>query len=543
MNERKKTLSKLTIIFMVFATVFALRNIINNQVQFGLLSMLLFLVGGIVYAIPIVFISSEFASIKKLKNAEAGLGSYCSLILGKKCGFLASWSSFFTNLFYFATLAPFTVIAISFVITGTNGFDLLALKLNENGMDEDNASRVSAILLACIAIVIFWIGSFIAKKGARWIGIITNIGGTASLMLGVVFIVLCLFVALPVFKNGQVPSSFDKEHLNPMSSWGFDGDWWGFMSAFPWIMISYNGIETMAVFMRDTKKGPKAFKISTLIGMLIVIFLMVCGGLALSLVIEQGLITKWGLSNTYYYVFSYMFNLPFDSIGGTIIIRVVALVTALNGLGALFFWTVGPVKVFFSEIPEGVMGKWAQKTNKAGIPTNGIIAQAIVVTIILLIVGVTTTGAIGKGSSNFLTLITQTTTTMSVFPFLFFFISYIKLRWKLEDTERTTKFFKNKYIAITITSISLMVIIIAIIFGAIPSPVSWKSDWVTSLTSLLLSVGGLVIFMGFAMLMWYLNVQRKNKKLSLNNTEINEIMTSNITKEEKVKENKKTKSI
>lgn len=90
MNERKKTLSKLTIIFMVFATVFALRNIINNQVQFGLLSMLLFLVGGIVYAIPIVFISSEFASIKKLKNAEAGLGSYCSLILGKKCGFLAS---------------------------------------------------------------------------------------------------------------------------------------------------------------------------------------------------------------------------------------------------------------------------------------------------------------------------------------------------------------------------------------------------------------------------------------------------------------------
>gem|GEM_PF-5648260 len=90
MSQRAKTLTKLALVFMSFVTVFGFRNVINNGYQFGLLAAVLFLVGGAIYALPMVMITSEFGSIKKLKDQESGLGSFCSFALGKKAGFLAS---------------------------------------------------------------------------------------------------------------------------------------------------------------------------------------------------------------------------------------------------------------------------------------------------------------------------------------------------------------------------------------------------------------------------------------------------------------------
>ena len=53
----------------------------------------------------------------------------------------------------------------------------------------------------------------------------------------------------------------------------------------------------------------------------------------------------------------------------------------------LVLWLCGrrTVKVFFSEIPDGVFGKWLVKTNEEGNPTNALLVQGIIVTILVAI--------------------------------------------------------------------------------------------------------------------------------------------------------------
>ncbi|AGR41074.1 APC family permease [Spiroplasma taiwanense] len=528
MSSRVKSLTKFTIIFMSFVTIFGFRNIVNNQNQFGLLACILFLIGGAIYALPMVFISSELGSVKKLKDQEAGLGSFCVFTLGQKNGFIAAWASYFGNLFFFATLAPFTVIALSFFFYGANGFDKMAEIFSEQGLSENNATRASACILSLCAILIFWGASFVSKKGPKWIGKLTTIGGAASLILGLGFIVIALVFTLPVL---GVQSDFNSQQLDPLNDPSmFDGDWWSFISAVPWLIFAYVGIETMCVFIKDTKGGAKTFKVATFIGMIIVIALMVLGSLLLSLTISQNAINKWGISNAYYLVFPKLMGLEIDSTAGKVIIHIVGLVTAFNGLGSLFFWIAGPSKVFFSEIPPKAMGKWIAKTDNNGMPVNALFIQAVIVSIILMIVGATTTGTLGQGSSVFLEKIMQATTSTAIIQMLYLFVGYIKMRIKDNDVERDYIWLKNhRNIVIAISSVTVILLGVAFIFGTIPSPEKWKTDWLNALIDFLFIFGGFIFFMAFGYIIWWINIERPLKKI--NKSENLEVKTKKVVKE------------
>ena len=56
-------------------------------------------------------------------------------------------------------------------------------------------------------------------------------------------------------------------------------------------------------------------------------------------------------------------------------VRLVGIILFVGSLGSLALWTAAPVKVFFSEIPDGVFGKWLVKTNEEGNPTNALLVQ------------------------------------------------------------------------------------------------------------------------------------------------------------------------
>ncbi|PPE06508.1 amino acid permease [Mesoplasma corruscae] len=511
---RNKSFTKSALVFLVFAIVFSFRNIINNQSQFGIMGLFLFLIGGIIYAIPITFVSIEFNSIKKLKDNEAGLGGWCIYSLGKKNGFIASWTSYFANVFFFATLAPFAVISISFVLMGDNGFDMLAKHLVMQGYSENNATRYSTMLLSLFAIILFWFTTYLSKKGPNWIKYITNIGGTASLFLGLIFIVIGLFVTVP-FIHKSVSPTWSWEFFDPLNSNFFNGNTWAFMSAVPWVFFAYNGIETIAVFQKDLKGDYKAFKIGAILGNVFTIIIMVICGLTMSLAIDQNLITEWGISNSYYKVFPALFGLS-EQGGGVwyqLILRSIAFIFAINSFGALAFWTVGPAKVFYSEVPYEAAGKILSKTDHNGIPRNALNFQFIIVVLLLVLVGTTTKGAVGQGTSEFLQTITQATTSLAIIPFIYLFVGYIKIRLN-EEIDKQICFIKNKYVATLFAIFILFILIMALFFGIIPSPESWKDDWSSAIVALSLSFFGTVVSMGFAYFMWYWNVDRiKNNQL------------------------------
>ena len=86
---------------------------------------------------------------------------------------------------------------------------------------------------------------------------------------------------------------------------------------------------------------------------------------------------------------------------------------------------IDTTKVFFSEIPEGIFGKWIVKTNHEGNPTNALIVQGIVVSVLLII------PALGIGNmDSFLQMLINMTAATSLLPVLLLLIGYIVLRWK-----------------------------------------------------------------------------------------------------------------
>ncbi len=196
------------------------------------------------------------------------------------------------------------------------------------------------------------------------------------------------------------------------------------------------------------------------------------------------------------------------------------LILFIGSLGSLALWTAAPVKVFFSEIPEGVFGKWLVKTNEEGNPTNALIVQGFIVTLLLII------PALGIGNmDSFLSTLINMTASTSLLPVLFLLIAYIGLRLKKDDMTRSFRFGSRSFGIFA--GVALLLIFIFVFFmSTVPDPQLIMAEINGTLPAgeaspigmLVYNIVGLVIFMGFAWICW-IRYERKSK--GLNNEETN----------------------
>lgn len=338
---------------------------------------------------------SEFASANSDK--ESGIHSWLECVLGSKWAFLGAWCYFFVNLFFFGSLLPQTLIQGSYALFGTNVF------VGDN----------STLIIALVSIVLFWIATYVCIKGVSWISIVTNLAGSARLFMGIAFVILAFIV---VFGLGEAPAQeFSMETITPR----FD---WTFFMTMAWVLQACGGGESIGVYIKDVKGGNKTFIKVMVLSTIFVGLMYVLGSIAVGLVVPTAALQN-NFANGIFDVFKILgthFGIP-----GDIMVRLVGVILFLGSLGSLALWTAAPVKVFFSEIPEGIFGKWIVKTNHEGNPTNALIVQGIVVSVLLII------PALGIGNmDSFLQMLINMTAATSLLPVLLLLIGYIVLRWK-----------------------------------------------------------------------------------------------------------------
>lgn len=193
-------------------------------------------------------------------------------------------------------------------------------------------------------------------------------------------------------------------------------------------------------------------------------------------------------------------------------VRLVGVILCLGSLGSLALWTAAPVKVFFSEIPEGVFGKWLVRTNEEGNPTNALIVQGIIVTTLLIV------PALGIGSmDSFLETLINMTASTSLLPVLFLLIAYIQLRWKKDDMPRSFKLGHRSF-GIAVGIFLLLTFIFVFFMSTVPDPHLIMQEIHGTLPKgtsspigmLIYNVVGLIVFMGFAWICWY-RYERKQR--------------------------------
>lgn len=473
MDVSRRKIKSFSLLMMTFSAVFAFGSVINNSIQIGLAAIPGYLFGSIFYFLPFALMIAEFASANA--ESESGIHSWIKSTLGSKWAFLGAWSYFFVNLFYFTSLLPTTLISASYALFGSNLFD-------ENQM---------TLIIAIVSSILFWLATYVCIQGVGWLSKVTNITGMAKIAIGILFIVFGFVV---VVGFGKAPAQeFTLESISPKFNWVF------FMTM-AWILQAVGGAESIGVYVKDIKGGNKVFVRMIVTSTLAIGLLYVLGCIAVGFIVPTSQL-QGNFSNGMYDAFALLakhFGI------GDIVNRFVGLIMLLSGIGSLMVWTAAPAKVLFSEIPKGVFGKWLVKTDEKGNPTNALLAQGIVVTILLFI------PALGIGSMNsFLETLINMTASTSLIPVLFFIVAYIVLRWKHDAMAREFKMGKRMF-GLLVGIFLFIVFLFVFLISTIPDPELIKAALAGAIPEgeanpiaiLIYNIGGLIIFLGFAWICW-----------------------------------------
>lgn len=451
---------------MTVAAVFNFRNVINNSVAIGLTSAPAFFFATLLYFLPYTLIIAELVGLNK--DSESGDYQWVKTSLGGRWAFLGAFSYWFVNLFYFASLLPIVLVYASYAFYGEEAV-------------------LSQWAIAILSLIIFALATFVSTKGAAWIGKVTNVGATLMMIMALSFILLTtaallggLEPATPITFAAMAPDFSDFAAM------------WGFFGVLAWIIQGVGGAESVGVYIKDIKGGVKSFIRTIILAGLMVGMLYALSSLLMTVFVpageleySSGLFQTMGGLGAYYGLNAILVN------------RVVGLIMLAATLGSLLMWTATPVKIFFSEIPQGIFGAKLVELNEHGVPWRAAWLQYLIVVPILLI------PALGSDSINgLLEIVINMTAATALLPPLFIYLAYFMFRKNFDNVKRD---FRVGSRAFGMGMAGFMMVVFAFVFITGTFPFGQEA-WLT----LVYNVGGVIIFLGSAVFVYERYIRRQS---------------------------------
>lgn len=450
MSESKRnTIGKFGLLSLTFAAVFSFNNVINNNIEIGLASAPMFFLATIFYFIPFCLIIAEFVSLNK--DSEAGVYAWVKSSLGGRWAFISAYTYWFVNLFFFTSLLPRVIAYASYAFLG---YEYI----------------LTPLTTTALSMILFAFATYVSTNGAKMLGPITSVTSSLMLLLTMSYILL----AGAALVGGVQPADpITVEAMVPDFSWAFLG-------ITTWIFMAAGGAESVAVYVNDVKGGSKSFvKVIIVAGIFIGVLYCVASVL-INVFVPSETLKYTGGSVQVFEGLAAHFGLP-----EILMNRFVGLVSFTAMFGSLLMWTATPVKIFFSEIPEGIFGKKTVELNENGVPARAAWYQFLIVIPLMII---PTLGS--NTAQDLMNTVINMTAAASMLPPLFIMLAYLNLRLKLDHLERD---FKMGSRMTGIAAVSVLIVIFAVGFLASTFPTG-----ADIMTIIFYNVGGIVIFLGFA---------------------------------------------
>ncbi|EFC0134773.1 TPA: amino acid permease [Escherichia coli] len=448
-DTKRNTIGKFGLLSLTFAAVYSFNNVINNNIELGLASAPMFFLATIFYFIPFCLIIAEFVSLNK--NSEAGVYAWVKSSLGGRWAFITAYTYWFVNLFFFTSLLPRVIAYASYAFLG---YEYI----------------MTPVATTIISMVLFAFSTWVSTNGAKMLGPITSVTSTLMLLLTLSYILL----AGTALVGGVQPADpITVDAMIPNFNWAFLG-------VTTWIFMAAGGAESVAVYVNDVKGGSKSFvKVIILAGIFIGVLYSVSSVLINVFVSSKELKFTGGSVQVFHGMAAY-FGLP-----EALMNRFVGLVSFTAMFGSLLMWTATPVKIFFSEIPEGIFGKKTVELNENGVPARAAWIQFLIVIPLMII------PMLGSNTvQDLMNTIINMTAAASMLPPLFIMLAYLNLRAKLDHLPRDFRMGSRRT---GIIVVSMLIAIFAVGFIASTFPTG-----ANILTIIFYNVGGIVIFLGFA---------------------------------------------
>jgi len=294
-----------------------------------------------------------------------------------------------------------------------------------------------------------WLATFLNFKGMKLSAWLSSSGALAGTLIPGAVIILMAIGYLFAGKTPQI--TMDTSAFIP------DLSNWNQLMLLSGMMVALAGMEMSAIHVTEMKNPTRDFPKAIFIACGLVILLSVLGALAIALVIPPAEISLAAGADQAFAAMFKIFRIPWMT-------PVMCFLLSYGAVTMVVTWVLGPSKGVLEVAKEGYLPQCWQRRNANGMPTTILIIQAVISSLLALVVLFMPT------ISGAFWLMSALTAQLYMVMYLLMFAAAIKLRYSKPDAVRPYKVPGGKLGMWLISGIAWLTSLFAIIVGFIPTP-------------------------------------------------------------------------
>lgn len=353
--------------------------------ELGYNMLFFFIVVALVFLIPCALVSAELATGW---TKSGGIYVWVREAFGDRWGFLAIWMQWIHNVTWYPAILAFVAASLAYIF--------------------DPSLALNKFYIQSVILVIFWGMTLVNYFGIQTSSLISTVGVIIGTIIPGLFIIGLGITWISMGNPTQIPFSIDKliPHTDNLSNFVFIAG----------LFLSFSGLEVSAGYAGEVKNPQKNFPRAIMIAATITFFLFMLGAISIGIVVpkEQISLISGLMEALRIYLASYGLSWTLPFLAGLLVIGAIAEINS---------WIMGPIKALHTTSVHGNLPPLFQKLNKHGMPTNLLLLQAIIVTIVSFIILYMPTAS---ASYWILTVISA---QMYLIMYVLMFISSIRLRY------------------------------------------------------------------------------------------------------------------
>ncbi len=422
--KKKHTINVFSLAMINFAAIANIRNL-PMVAPYGFSLLFFYIVTALLFLIPTALVSAELASTF---TEEGGIYNWVSHAMGKRTGFLAILLQNIGNFVCFPMALSFVASTIAYGIFPT---------LIEN-----------RLFIIAIILLMIWAGTFITLRGMQVTGIISTIGSILGTFLPALIIVGFGLYWLLSGRDSQIIIS-TKTFIPDISSPNN-------LALMLGLLLSFSGFEMSANHIRDVDNPRKNYPRAILLATIMILFISILGSLAIAIVIPKNeLAIHAGTIQALSQFFS-EFHIEW-------LTPIIALFMTCGSIAWFCAWVSGPPRALHTTTTHGYLPKVFHRLNKHGMPTNIMLFQAIVATIMSLLF------VFAESIGTAFVILTDLAAQFALLMYILMFISAIIIKIKHPNNDISTYHIPGgKMGTIILSTIGFLTSIISYLIGFFP---------------------------------------------------------------------------
>lgn len=390
MQTQGRILGLFSLAMINVAAIVSLRNL-SLMVEYGFSAIFFYILAALFFFIPTALCCAELATGWP---KAGGIYTWVSEAFGKPIGFIAIWMAWMLSIAWFPTVLIFTAGGLAYLISP----ELIDHK----------------IYMISVILFIFWGATFVNFLGMRISSLISTIGVILGTIIPGFLIIALGCVWLYLGKDLKIEMSL----ATLLPDFRLEN-----MVLVVGAILSLGGIEIAAFHAKEAKNPQRDYPRAILLSTIIILLISILGSLSIAMVIEPKSISLFsGLMQA--------FSEFFQGFGLGWAVKVLAAFAVIGSLAGVNTWIIGPAKGILVSAADGFLPPWMHKINDCKMPVGTLLIQAVLGSILTLII------AVMPNINSAFWVITVLTAQFAMIMYILIFAAAIKLRYSQANTPR-----------------------------------------------------------------------------------------------------------